>query len=138
MVFLDFTAQTCTNCKYNERNIFIKPEVKSLLGQYVLVHLYTDNVPLEYQSSMNGPENEQTAAGQVRNAQLPLYAIVKPKDGRRLRGGRHTYAEGKINNVSGFAKFLQDPLQSPGAQARADAGGERAQPSERRARSVSS
>ena len=109
LVFLDFTATTCTNCKFNERNVFIKPEIKGSLGQYVLVHLYTDNVPPEYQSTMTGAENHELQTSEFKHYQLPLYAIVKPTD----KGGYEVYGEykeGKINNVAGFTQFLRDPL----------------------------
>jgi thiol:disulfide interchange protein len=122
LVFLDFTATTCTNCKYNERNVFIKPEVKDLLRRYVLVHLYTDNVPSEYHSTTTGAQNHELQAT-FGNDQLPLYAIVRPTD----KGSYEVvgeYKEGKINNVAGFAQFLHDPLAGPGADARAEVMGE--------------
>jgi thiol:disulfide interchange protein DsbD len=119
LVFLDFTATTCTNCKYNERNVFIKPEVKNLLSRYVLVHLYTDNVPSEYHSTTTGAQNHDFQTTQFRDDTLPLYAIVRPTD----NGGYEVvgeYKEGKINNVAGFTQFLHDPLAGPGADARAE------------------
>jgi thiol:disulfide interchange protein len=120
LVFLDFTAQTCTNCKYNERNVFIKPEVKELLSRYVLVHLYTDNVPPEYQPATTGDENLKFQENEFKTAQLPLYAILKPKADGDYEVVGEPYKEGKINNVAGFARFLHDPLSGPGADARAE------------------
>jgi len=123
LVFLDFTATTCTNCKFNERNVFIKPEVKQLLSRYVLVHLYTDNVPPQYHSTMTGSQYHELQTTQFGNDQLPLYAIVRPTD----KGGYEVvneYKEGKINNVAGFTQFLHDPLAGPGADARAEVMGE--------------
>jgi thiol:disulfide interchange protein DsbD len=123
LVFLDFTATTCTNCKYNERNVFIKPEVKDLLRRYILVHLYTDNVPSQYHSTTTGAQNHELQTTQFGNDQLPLYAIVRPTD----KGDYQVvgeYKEGKINNVAGFAQFLHDPLAGPGADARAEVMGE--------------
>lgn len=118
LVFLDFTATTCTNCKYNERAVFIKPEIKDLLGKYVLIHLYTDNVPPQYHSTTTGEQNHDLQERQFHDVQLPLYAIVKPKaDGGFEVVGR-PYVEGKINNVDGFARFLQDPLKGVGPVAR--------------------
>ena len=122
-VFLDFTAQTCTNCKYNEHNVFIKPEVKDLLEKYVLVQLYTDNVPDGVRSTTTGFENAQFQQTKFKNAQLPLYAILKPKAGGGYEIVGEPYKEGKINDVTGFAKYLQIPLQAPVADARADANG---------------
>ena len=120
LVFLDFTATTCTNCKYNERYVFIKPEVKQLLSRYVLVHLYTDNVPPEYHSTTTGSQNHELQAAQFGNDQLPLYVIVKPTDNGGYEVVGQPYVEGKINNVAGFAQFLHDPLAGPGADARAE------------------
>ena len=123
LVFLDFTAQTCTNCKYNERNVFIKPEVKELLSRYVLVHLYTDNVPLEYHSTMTGAQNHEFQKDVFQDIQLPLYAIMKPKADGGYEVMGH-YNEGKINNVAGFTQFLHKPLIGLGADARAEVMGQ--------------
>ena len=120
LVFLDFTANGCVNCKFNERSVFTQPAIKGLLGNYVLVHLYTDNVPPEYNSAMTGAEYHELQQTRFQNDQLPLYAIVKPA----ANGGFEVlgkYEEGKINNVDGFARFLQDPLKDVGPVARADA-----------------
>ena len=119
LVFLDFTATTCTNCKYNERAVFSKPEVKDLLRQYVLVHLYTDNVPPEYHSTTTGAENHDFQQTEFQDDKLPLYAIVKPKVDGGFEVVGKPYQEGKINNVDGFARFLQDPLKGVGPVARA-------------------
>ena len=51
LVFVDFTGETCTNCKLNEKNVFPKPEVKDLLKKYTLVQLFTDKVPNKYYSA---------------------------------------------------------------------------------------
>ncbi len=48
LVFIDFTGETCTNCKLNERNVFSKPEISALFQPYELVQLYTDKVPDKY------------------------------------------------------------------------------------------
>ncbi len=99
--------------------MFIKPEVKDLLRRYVLVHLYTDNVPSEYHSTTTGAQNHDFQTTQFRDDTLPLYAIVRPTD----KGGYEVvgeYKEGKINNVPGFAQFLHDPLTGLGADARAE------------------
>jgi thiol:disulfide interchange protein len=123
LVFLDFTATTCTNCKYNERYVFTKPDVKGLLRRYVLVHLYTDNVPADYHSTTTGAQNHEFQKDVFRDVQLPLYAIVKAKaDGGYEVLGQ--YNEGKINNVAGFARFLHEPLAGPGPDARAQVIGE--------------
>ena len=125
LVFLDFTAETCTNCKYNEASIFTKPEVKNRLEKYVLVHLYTDKVPPEYDSSTTGPQNQKLQADAFGNDQLPLYAILKPIDdgGSKAYLVGQPYKEGKINDVNGFTKYLQQALDdAPEARAEAKGG----------------
>ena len=125
LVFLDFTAETCTNCKYNEASIFTKPEVKNRLEKYVLVHLYTDKVPPEYDSSTTGPQNQKLQADAFGNDQLPLYAILQPIDdgGSKAYLVGQPYKEGKINDVNGFTKYLQQALDdAPEARAEAKGG----------------
>ncbi len=124
LVFLDFTAETCTNCKYNEASIFTKPEVENRLDKYVLVHLYTDKVPPEYDSSTTGPQNQKLQADVFGSDQLPLYAILQPLDdsGSKAYLVGLPYREGKINDVSGFTKYLQEALDGA-ADGRAEAKG---------------
>ena len=42
LVFVNFTGYTCTNCRWMEANVFIKPEVETELGKFVLAKLFTD------------------------------------------------------------------------------------------------
>ena len=118
LVFLDFTAETCTNCKLNEGDVFPRPEIHDLLQKYVLVRLYTDKVPKDLKSSTTGEDNLNLLHDKFGTGQLPLYAILRPKDdgGYQVLG---TYLEGKISNVPGFAQFLEDPLKGLGPDAHA-------------------
>src|SRR5262249_6722938 len=124
LVFIDFTGVTCTNCDYNESNVFIKPEVKELFRKYTLVKLYTDRVPNKYYS----PEEldrfgtntaQQKADAQVNYAlqketfsdtRLPLYVILRPLPGGKFEEVAR-YDEGKINNPEAFIAFLRRPLR---------------------------
>src|SRR5262249_28435904 len=45
LLFIDFTGVNCTNCRYNEGNVFPRPEVQAELAKFVRVRLYTDQVP---------------------------------------------------------------------------------------------
>jgi thiol:disulfide interchange protein DsbD len=123
LVFIDFTGETCTNCKINEYSVFTKAEIKELFRPYRLVQLYTDKVPDKYYSSSvrtkfgnNTSRQRQDAAVNLsfqREAfgteQLPLYVILDPKqDGTIDVVGQ--YAEGKINDETAFAQFLKEPL----------------------------
>ena len=87
LVFVDFTGVTCTNCKYNEENVFTRPEVRNLLQRYTLVQMYTDDVPADFYP--NPPERldrklEAAANLEFQKAvfgteQLPLYAMLEPQ-----------------------------------------------------------
>jgi thiol:disulfide interchange protein DsbD len=124
LLFLDFTAQTCTNCKWNEANVFTDPAVKDLLREYVLVRLYTDVVPPGYRSPTTGEQNQQFQHEVFKNAQLPLYAILRPKEAGGYEVVGRPYAEGKINHLDEFERFLQGPLLAQSADARPVANGE--------------
>jgi thiol:disulfide interchange protein DsbD len=123
LVFLDFTGETCTNCKLNEKNVFPKADVKELLQRYQLARLYTDKVPDEfYSAAVRGQFGSSTSRQREDAAnnldfqraafgteQLPLYVILEPKaDGTIAVLGR--YDEGKINSEAAFAEFLRKPL----------------------------
>ncbi len=117
LVFVDFTGVTCTNCKYNEENVFTRPEVRDLLRRYALVQMYTDHVPAEFYTAPPGlPDREREADTNLLfqrevfgTEQLPLYAILEPQaDGKVKVVG--VYDEGKINDVGRFVEFLKKPL----------------------------
>jgi thiol:disulfide interchange protein len=117
-VFVDFTGETCSNCKLNERNVFPKPEIKELLKQYTLAQLYTDTVPEIFYDSAPGLDRrnadgranlefEDKAFGQQ---QLPLYVILKPEPtGKTTVVG--VYEEGKINDEPKLIDFLKNGLK---------------------------
>ncbi len=134
LVFLDFTGETCTNCKINEHSVFPKPEIKSLFQSYKLVQLYTDKVPdkhyaPELRARFGNDTSRQRADAAANLAfqkkafdteQLPLYVILEPRpDGTLAVLGQYT--EGKINDEAAFARFLQDGLTKNGAAGRAQA-----------------
>jgi thioredoxin-related protein len=113
-VFIDFTGETCTNCKINEKNVFPKPEVREALAGYVRVQLYTDTIPEEFYTRAPAEEKRESEAEVNRKfqktalgtEQLPLYVVLKPlSDGKLAIVG--IYEEGKINDVAKFVKFLQ-------------------------------
>src|SRR5262249_41814115 len=130
LVFLDFTGETCTNCKLNEANVFPKSEIKKLLRQYSLVQLFTDKVPDKYYSAAEQAEFGSSTTRQRADAadnlrfqrqrfdteKLPLYVILKPlADGKFQVVDR--YDEGKINDEGAFARFLSQPLAGLGSSA---------------------
>ncbi len=116
LVFIDFTGEFCTNCKYNEFTIFPKPMIKELLNKYVLVQLYLDAVPAnKYDQATSAEENYRLQKDRFKRTQRPLYAIVHP-DGRGDFQIVSVYEGGKINDVNGFAAFLKQPLTVAGAE----------------------
>lgn len=122
-VFVDFTGVTCTNCRINEQNVFIKSQISKLLSNYVNVKIYTDTVPPEYYANDVRAEMVRDPGRPTRDAkevnlqfqrkifdteQLPLYAILEPGDNDKIRIVA-VYDEGRIINEAAFAEFLQNP-----------------------------
>ncbi len=118
LVFVDFTGVTCTNCKYNEENVFTRPEVRELLRRYTLVQMYTDDVPVEFYTApperldrkLEGAANLDFQKAVFGTEQLPLYAILEPQAGGAVKVVG-VYDEGKINDVPRFVEFLRKPLE---------------------------
>jgi thiol:disulfide interchange protein DsbD len=117
-VFIDFTGQQCTNCRYNERNVFTQPQIWTLMEPYERVSLDAQKeVPA--QIYLEPPQQEdRMEEAQINmefkrqltgNAQLPLYVILIPQEGGRWKA--RVYDEGKINNVERFKKFLTENLK---------------------------
>lgn len=134
LIFLDFTGETCTNCKLNEHGVFPRPEIKSLFQSYKLVQLYTDKIPDKYyapelKARFGNATSRQRADAAANLAfqktafdteQLPLYVILEPRlDGTLAVLGQYT--EGKINDESAFVRFLQDGLARNGIAGRTQA-----------------
>ncbi|HEY3788931.1 MAG TPA: thioredoxin family protein [Urbifossiella sp.] len=116
-VFIDFTGQQCTNCRYNESTVFTKPQVWSLMEKYERVALDAQfEVPAEiyYDPPSKADRHEESQINiEFRDKlfgteQLPLYVILMPQPDGKWKA--RSYIEGKINNVEGFKKFLQDGL----------------------------
>jgi thiol:disulfide interchange protein len=121
-VFIDFTGQTCVNCKINERSVFSKPEIRSLLGNYLVAQVYTDTLPADLYApnvaakfssdstrlERDAKVNEAFQQKAFNNLQLPLYVILEPQaDGKINILGQ--YDEGRISNEAAFAEFLRNP-----------------------------
>ncbi len=121
-IFLDFTGETCVNCKINERDVFSKAEFQKLFQNFIVVQIYTDIVPTrlyapELRAKFGNETERQKADAEVNFnfeskafnvAQLPLYAILEPQqDGKINVLGQ--YDEGRISNQTAFADFLRDP-----------------------------
>jgi thiol:disulfide interchange protein DsbD len=135
LVFIDFTGETCKNCKLNEREVFTKPDVRELFKPYKLVQMYTDKVPdalypASLRATFGGDVARQRADASANLAfqkaafnteQLPLYVILDPApDGDESKiQVVGIYPEGKISDASAFAEFLKGPLGAGGERAQA-------------------
>ena len=71
-IFIDFTGYTCTNCRWMEANMFLRPEIRAELGKFVLVRLFTDREGQPYQGQ------QQMEKDRFDTVALPLYAILMP------------------------------------------------------------
>ena len=92
-LFVDFTGVTCTNCRWNEKNVFPRGDVQNELSRYVRVQLYTDrpgDVP-----------NQKLQLAKFGDVALPLYGVVNPQTGAVI----DKYA-GTITDAGGFTRFL--------------------------------
>ncbi|MES1260134.1 MAG: redoxin domain-containing protein, partial [Acidobacteriota bacterium] len=68
-VLVDFTGDACTNCKWMKANMFIRPEISSVMKNMVLVELYTDRSdPLSESFQKLEAEQFQTVA-------IPFYVV---------------------------------------------------------------
>jgi thiol:disulfide interchange protein DsbD len=117
-VFIDFTGVRCTNCRYNENNVFPKPQVWSQMEQYERVQLYTDEVPARVFTTPPSDDDrrrEAEANGEFKfkvfeDVSLPQYVVLVPRANGRWVA--RAYPEGKINDPAAFAAFLQDGLKA--------------------------
>jgi thiol:disulfide interchange protein len=134
-IFIDFTGVNCTNCRANEKNVFVLPEVRKELEKYVRVQLYTDSVPDpkldRIQAVAQADRNRELLAATFADVSNPLYAIVKPQKGEqpfvtdangtsRFNGANHKWVrKGLIPNdkIQDFENFLRNPQGSPGQDA---------------------
>src|SRR3954466_7255818 len=95
LVFVDFTAYTCTNCRWMEANIFSRPDVGAELGRFVLARLYTDGEGELYERQQSFQEK---TFGTVA---LPLYAVVDAK------GAVRSTLSGLTRDPGEFIAFLR-------------------------------
>lgn len=73
-LFVDFTGYTCTNCRWMERNVFTREDVRDLMNDYVLVRLYTDR------REESNKRNREMQIDRFNTIDLPFYALFSPED----------------------------------------------------------
>jgi thiol:disulfide interchange protein DsbD len=119
LLFIDFTGVNCQNCRYNEGNVFPRPEVRGELAKFVLVRLYTDQVPdprlTDKQAHQEALRNRGWQEATFADISLPLYVVLDPTgaatpvtaDGK-LDGAVRGQASGTISNVGEFVAVLRN------------------------------
>jgi thiol:disulfide interchange protein DsbD len=98
-ILINFTGVTCTNCRWMEKNMFPRDDVRAQLKNYVLVELYTDR---QKPSDVANGKLEQQLTGSVT---LPVYTAVSP-EGKVL-----TIFPGSTRVSSEFVNFLRAGLK---------------------------
>ena len=85
-VLVNFTGYACTNCHWMKANMFTRPEIASLLKNFVLVDLYTDG------NDAASQENQKLEDSKFGTIAIPFYVIYD--------------AEG--NSVANFPELTRD------------------------------
>lgn len=93
-VLISFTGYSCTNCKWMKTNMFPRPSIATLVGEYVVVELYTDGI------DDAAAINQNLQLEKYKTAAIPFYAIVNP-DGTPV----DEFA-GRTTDEETFRKFL--------------------------------
>jgi thiol:disulfide interchange protein DsbD len=129
LLFIDFTGFNCQNCRYNEKNVFPRPEVRNEIAKFVRVRLYTDLVPnrslTPTQAKDEALRNRGWEENTFQNNSLPLYAVLDPSratkpvtDDGKLGGVLKGQAEGLISDVPAFVSILQNAQEKRVARAK--------------------
>jgi thiol:disulfide interchange protein DsbD len=127
LIFVDFTGQNCTNCRYNEINVFPQPAIRRELEKFARVQLYTDFVPdsrlSTADSKAQGEKNSAIQSATVGDLSNPLYAIVRPdsdqpfertaEGSQRIKGKILGQRTGLIDQLEDFEAFLRQAQAGP-------------------------
>ncbi len=94
-VFVDFTGKSCTNCRWMEKNMFTKDEVKNLMSKMVLVRAFTDRSYVPRDKVYQQMEEQR-----FNSTLLPLYVLLTPNN-EVIASSTYT------PDVNTFVQFLQ-------------------------------
>lgn len=118
LIFIDFTGQNCANCRANERNAFMKPNVIKQMKNYVCLQLYTDSVPnpdlTPDQARAQGLKQQNWQIKLIKDVTNPAYVIFDPDPSQEFEDGVPKgfvvrTVRGLITNPREFAKILENP-----------------------------
>jgi thiol:disulfide interchange protein len=99
-VFIDYTGYTCTNCRWMEKNMFVRPDIEAALSKFVLARLYTDGEGEIFEKQQ---VQQQQQFGTVA---LPLYAVVD-ENGKTI-----ATSPGLTRDPKEFLSFLEKGLSN--------------------------
>jgi len=106
-ILIDFTGVNCPNCRLMERHVLPRPEVVSLLKQFVTVQLYTDFVPIgsitREQRAELAEINQDRLLNLAQEQTNPIYVVLSPK-------GELLNRIGGYNEPNVFVDFLTKAL----------------------------
>jgi len=120
-ILVDFTGWACVNCRKMEENVWPDPQVKELMGQYVLVSLYVDDkqkLPISQQFTYAGKDSverkiitvgDKWSVFQTENfnaSSQPWYILLTPDE--RLLAPPVGYTPDKKQ----YAKWLQCGIEA--------------------------
>jgi thiol:disulfide interchange protein DsbD len=121
-LFIDFTGKACVNCRLMESNVWIKPEVISMLrDSMVIVSLYVDSkvaLPEAEQKKVHwyGKERTLSTIGdkwayfqttKYNSSSQPLYVLINHDESNATNGTKGTELDEQV-----FAAWLRDGLQN--------------------------
>jgi thiol:disulfide interchange protein DsbD len=101
-IFINFTGVTCTNCRWMEKNIFTRQDVKDSLKGYILVELYTDRTG---KFKANDEHNQVLEQQLTSTLTLPVYVVVSPD------GTAKSNFQGSTPDAEKFVEFLKQGVQ---------------------------
>jgi thiol:disulfide interchange protein DsbD len=70
LVLVNFTGYACTNCHWMKANMFTRPEIQTVLRDFVIVDLFTDGTDAESE------KNQKLEDQKFGTASIPFYAIL--------------------------------------------------------------
>ena len=73
-LFVHFTGDMSTNCRWLEKEMFARPEIAELLGRYVALQLYTDR-----RNDISN-RNRQMQIDRFGTIDLPYFTLITPQD----------------------------------------------------------
>ncbi len=89
LVLVTFTGYACTNCHWMKANMFLRPEIASVVKDMVLVELFTDGDDAASQ------ENQSFQEKTFKTVAIPFYALI----------------DGDGNVVNSFPGLTRDPQE---------------------------